>query len=119
MKKAERRRILISRILLAVFVPMLLLSALHIHTEETSADDSCIECMHHVRHSHLTSGNFCIGQCVLCQFQTLPFIIAALTTICITLMVRQEVRSTTHIFFPVSAINQQKLRAPPAVDVLL
>ena len=102
-----------SRILLAVFVPMLLLSTLHVHTEGAAADDGCSECMHHVRHSHFSTADFCSLQCVLCQFQTLPFIVAGLTVICIPLAA--QCHNTSSVCHGVIARSAEviSLRAPP------
>ena len=102
-----------SRILLAVFVPMLMLSVLHIHAEGFGDDTGCNECMHHVRHSHLSTADFCIGQCVLCQFQTLPFIVASLTTVTIFLTVHCLSVTSVHHSIPVRTAAVTSLRAPP------
>ena len=118
MNGISHRRKWMSRILLAVFVPMLMLSALHVHTVGTNIDDGCSECMHHVRHSHLSTADFCIGQCVLCQFQTLPFIAAILTAICIPMMVRHHLGHAIVHLCPVRLTGQISLRAPPSVDMI-
>ena len=113
MKRMERRRIWMSRILLAVFVPMLLFSVLHIHTEGAEMNDACSECIHHVRHSHLSSADFCIDQCVLCQFLTLPFIVAGLMILGITLVVRLKRWQGIRFHHPASTAGYISLRAPP------
>ena len=78
-------------------------------------NDSCSECIHHVRHSHLSSADFCIDQCVLCQFLTLPFIVAGLMILGITLVVRYKRWQGTHFHYPASAAGYISLRAPPCI----
>ncbi|MBO4819844.1 MAG: hypothetical protein J5548_00050 [Prevotella sp.] len=102
-----------SRILLAVFVPMLLFSVLHIHTEGSEVSDACSECIHHARHSHLSSADFCIDHCVLCQFLTLPFIAAGLMTLGSPLVVRCQGWQGISLHLPASVAGCIHLRAPP------
>lgn len=64
--------------LLGVFVPMLLMVSLHTHADSSVAEDTCVECLHHVHHQgHLSSAGAHIEQCVLCQLATVPFCAAA------------------------------------------
>lgn len=63
-------------ILLLVFVPMLLMSSLHHHNAVT--EHVCYECLHHIHHAgHLSGASSSIDNCVLCQFQGLPFVAAS------------------------------------------
>jgi hypothetical protein len=74
---STKRRHIASVVLLAVFLPMLLLSSLHVHPEAHLEDGDCKECVHHVPHAgHFTSGTSCSFDCVLCQFLSLPFLMA-------------------------------------------
>ena len=66
-----------SWLLLAVFVPMLLLSSLHIHGYEQAADDLCTECVNHHCGGHLGQQTLSLDNCLLCQFLTLPMAVAA------------------------------------------
>ena len=113
MKGIEWKRIWMSRILLAVFVPMLMLSVFHIHTEGLTDDIGCNECMHHVRHSHFSTADFCSLQCVQCQFQTLPFIVAGLTVICIPLAAQGHITSSVCHRVIARTAEVISLRAPP------
>jgi len=72
-----KKRQLSSWLLLAVFVPMLLLSSLHIHDYEQSAEDLCTECVHHQCGGHLGQQTLSMDNCLLCQFLTLPMALAA------------------------------------------
>lgn len=71
MKETTKRHIS-AIVLLAVFLPMLVLSSLHVHPETHLEDEHCEECMHHVPHAgHMGSQTTCSFDCVLCQFPTL------------------------------------------------
>lgn len=75
--KLTTKRHISAVVLLAVFLPMLLLSSFHVHSEAYLEEGSCEECVHHVPHTgHFTSGTVCGFDCVLCQFLMLPFLLA-------------------------------------------
>ena len=67
--------------LLAVFVPMLVLSSLHLHAYQPIADDDCTECVHHHCGGHLTQQTGSAHDCVLCQFLSLPLLVVALVAL--------------------------------------
>ena len=67
----QRNRNIAAWVLLSVFVPMMMLSAVHIHKPAADETASCVECAHHVNHpGHL-------DDCVLCQFLSLVYTPAA------------------------------------------
>ncbi|MBO6125903.1 MAG: hypothetical protein J6P55_08650 [Bacteroidaceae bacterium] len=70
----ERKRYIASWVLLAVFLPTLLLSSLHIHHESEANEISCNECVQHHCHGHLSQLSDSMHHCVLCQFLTLTFV---------------------------------------------
>ena len=77
--KMKMRRHISAIVLLAVFLPMLLLSSFHVHPEAHIEGDACKECVHHIPHAgHFGSLTVCSFDCVLCQFLTLPFLVAPL-----------------------------------------
>jgi hypothetical protein len=56
---------------------MLMMSSLHHHSAPGALQTVCLECLHHIHHSgHLTTEQAGIDNCVLCHFQSLPFIAA-------------------------------------------
>ena len=70
------KRYIASWVLLAVFLPTLLLSSLHIH--HVSEDEtSCTACVQHQCHGHLSQLSDSLHHCVLCQFLTLSFMATA------------------------------------------
>ena len=72
-----RTRRISAWLLLSVFLPMLLLSSLHVH-ENAPVSSGCSECVNHIpHHGHLSLDTIHLDDCVLCQFATLPFLVAA------------------------------------------
>ena len=83
-KMAKRQ--ISSWLLLAVFVPMLLLSSLHIHGYVQTADDECAECVHHHCGGHIGQQTLSLDDCLLCQFLTLPMAVAT-CIVAVTLLI--------------------------------
>jgi len=80
--KETTRRYYSSLVLLAVFLPILVLSSFHVHPEAHLDGNHCEECLHHIPHSgHFSSLSVCSFDCVLCQFLTLPFLVGALVVL--------------------------------------
>ena len=66
-----------ARLLLLVFVPMWLMSAVHVHPVSEIAP-YCDDCAHHVSHAgHITAATVHNFECLLCQFLSLAFVAAA------------------------------------------
>ncbi|MBR1499631.1 MAG: hypothetical protein IJ615_08420 [Bacteroidaceae bacterium] len=63
-------------LLLAVYLPMLLLSSLHTHEASQETEQACTECVHHQCQGHLVQLSDGMHQCVLCQILTLTYITA-------------------------------------------
>lgn len=71
------KRHIASWMLLAVFVPMLVLSSLHVHERHDATDKECAECVAHHCHGHIGQADTSFDACVLCQFLSLTFVAAA------------------------------------------
>ena len=70
--KTGLKRHISAWLLLAVFVPMLVLTALHTHAVASSVSDECVECVNHQPHSgHLTATTQTLTDCVLAYCQNL------------------------------------------------
>ena len=80
--KQELRRHIASWLLLAVFVPMLVLSSVHIHDEVETITTECADCVHHNCHGHIAAMTTWAHDCVLCQFLTLTMLTAAIMVCC-------------------------------------
>ena len=74
----ETRRHIASWMLLAVFVPMLLLSSVHVHETGETIETECADCVHHNCHGHLTAMATWAHDCVLCQFLTFSMLAAVM-----------------------------------------
>ena len=86
--KLDNRRHIASWLLLAVFVPMLILSSLHEHdTSVSAAETECVDCVHHSCHGHLTQMASWTHDCVLCQFLTLPMLVAVMLAVTVSALV--------------------------------
>ena len=71
------KRHIASWVLLAVYLPMLLVSSLHIHGEAEAHETACAECVQHQCHGHLSQLSDGMHQCVLCQILTLTYVATA------------------------------------------
>lgn len=113
----KTKRHIASWVLLAVFLPMLLLSSFHIHETGETVKTECTDCVHHNCHGHLTQVATWVHDCVLCQFLSLTFVAtAAVVLIIIDKVVssridaqRRNVRVAHH--------GIVGLRAPPAFSI--
>ncbi|MBQ8462809.1 MAG: hypothetical protein IJ544_01670 [Prevotella sp.] len=75
MNRLRLKRRLAARWLLAVFLPMLLLSSVHVHEQKTATHDYCEACAQHVFHfEKMATAHFSMHDCVLCQFHSVPFV---------------------------------------------
>ena len=113
MRKEVKRQVY-AWLLLSVFVPMIALSALHVH--EVGCDDTtvCSACINHQAHAgHLTAGIDNIHDCVLCQFLSLSFV-AATTVLTVMLSINRRSLVTERESLFASASNTlHGTRAPP------
>ena len=77
-----RKRHIASWLLLAVFLPMLVFSSLHVHEEHSAAiETACADCAQHSCHGHLTQTASWTHDCVLCQFLTLTMLTAVIVAV--------------------------------------
>ncbi|MGX8683456.1 MAG: hypothetical protein ACSW77_06545 [Bacteroidales bacterium] len=85
--KLTKKRHIASWLLLAVFVPMLLLSSVHIHEAGGVIQIECADCVHHSCQGHLTAMATWGDDCVLCQFLSLTMLAAIMLAVTIYLHV--------------------------------
>ncbi len=80
--------------MLAVFVPMLVFSSLHVHEGGTSsAGAECTDCVEHCCHGHLSQMASWTHDCVLCHFQTLTMLTAAVIAVAVYINVFSKCHS--------------------------
>ncbi|WP_036928435.1 hypothetical protein [Prevotella sp. MA2016] len=111
----KTKRHMASWLLLAVFVPMVLISSLHVHSNTTLFGDECNECIQHHCHGHIAQQTMSVHECVLCQFLTLPMLVAAFVAIVLfdKTCKTQIAHHQSIVYIGVCGITT--LRAPPAV----
>ena len=112
MNVTQKRKIA-ARLLLAVFLPMLLLSSLHVHPSGLSAD-SCTECVDHHCGGHLGQKAPSLHDCVLCQLLTLPMLSAAVAVVAVALRVDNELPRQGRALRATSPAGTIVTRGPPA-----
>ena len=114
MKKLELKRRLYARLLLVVLLPMLLLSALHIHEDAAGGNDTCVECVNHQPHNgHLTATTQTLTDCVLCQFFSFQYLEATVVTLAVAACLIILTRPTATVLCPSRPQNLHSSRAPP------
>ena len=75
------KRQIVAFVMLAVFLPVLLLSSIHVHESAESAEVTCVDCLHNHCGGHLTQTTVHMDDCVLCQFLTLTMLTAAVMVV--------------------------------------
>ena len=116
--KRENRRHIASWLLLAVFVPMLVFSSLHVHEEgAASAVTECADCVHHTCHGHLTQTASWTHDCVVCQFLTLTFVATAVFCLIIINKVVSVRNDALQRNVCVAHSGIVGLRAPPVFSI--
>ena len=71
---ALTKRHIASWLLLAVYVPMLLIASLHVHGADESGEPTCAECVQHHCNGHLSQVTTGMHPCLLCQLMTLTYV---------------------------------------------
>ena len=114
----RRIETLSSWLLLWVFVPMVVMSSIHIHEPEPSAEISCEQCVSHTQHTgHLAVQKAHLDDCVLCRFLGQDFTeMQPVLGLCLmaALMLMPLVVS---LFVPQSGENFIGRRGPPLCEM--
>ncbi len=79
--EVKLKRHIATWVLLAVYVPMLVFSSLHVHSAASAAEAECADCVLHHCGGHLQQHSSSSHPCVLCQFLTLQFLAVAIATV--------------------------------------
>ena len=116
--RLDSRRHIASWLLLAVFVPMLVFSSLHVHEDGVApALTECADCVHHSCHGHLMQMATWTHDCVLCQFLTLTFVATAAVTLFVFHKVVSSGIDAQRLNVCVAYSGIVGLRAPPAFSI--
>jgi hypothetical protein len=111
----DRKRYIASWVLLAVFLPMLVLSSVHIHESNSFIEEECNECVQHHCHGHLGELTTTMHACVLCQFLTLSFITTGFLAVVFYKKVYKTLFAQLQSDIHLEACGIPLLRAPPFV----
>ena len=110
------KRHLASWLLLAVFLPMLVFSSLHVHEGSASqTEKECSDCIHHNCHGHLTQTATWAHDCVLCQFLTLTMLTAAAAAVTVYIHVCRLCYSQPLCSYHAVCCGSTVTRGPPSV----
>lgn len=101
-------------LLLSVYLPMLLLSSLHIHDAGQEGEATCHECVQHQCHGHLSQFSGDLHQCVLCQILTLSFVATAVGMMLLSLPRRSMLYAAFSQAPCFRSCHSVRLRGPPA-----
>jgi len=109
----DMRRYVHSWVLLAVFVPMVVMSSLHIHDSDETGT-TCVECVKHHCHGHVGQLMSSVHDCVLCQFLSLSFVVPVVAAIAVynKVFIFSDAERQSSLLIGASGIPT--LRAPPA-----
>jgi hypothetical protein len=117
--KLDTKRHIASWLLLAVFVPMLVLSSLHVHGDSSSmAETECADCVHHSCHGHLTATASWAHDCVLCQFQLLKMLAAAVIAVTVFIHVCRKYHAQPLCGYHAACYGIIVTRGPPSAWII-
>ena len=111
--KTTRRQIS-AFFLLAVFLPMLLLSSLHIHESTENGEATFTECLHNHCGGHLTQITTHLHDCVLCQLLTLPVLTAVLLAVMVYVRVCKKFHAQPFCGYHSACCGAIVTRGPPS-----
>lgn len=110
----EKRRRILSLILLAVFLPAFYASILHTHQEAVELTPECTECVHHLPHAgHVRAYDGGLSDCLLCQFLGLPYVITLAAVILAAASRFDFLYTFLNRPFVPSVVRLGQSRAPP------
>ncbi len=113
----EKRRQVLSILLLAVFLPAFLVSSLHYHGEHRDSV-SCTACVQHLPHAgHIGSYDGGLQDCVLCHFLGLLYV--PMLSLALVLPLRKALSACVRYrrAFVSAALQTAQSRAPPVFSV--
>ncbi len=112
-----RKQRLFAWMILSVYVPMVLLASLHVHSiNDFSRAVDCDQCHTAVHHSgHITTSNHHIDECLSCRFLSTQIDVPRTVT---SLVVKQVTTQLEYYLAGdpvIRVVAQPSLRAPPSI----
>ena len=93
---------------------MLFVASIHVHSSQASSNVACVECANHMPHAgHLTSGQDCVDNCVLCQILHTPVLPALVVVLVVSVHLLHKFRRTNQQHLLLRADGVRLSRAPP------
>lgn len=117
MRNPVLKRQISAWLLLAVFLPMVALSSVHVHRHTDASVTQCSDCLAHSCPGHLVILDDALGQCVLCQFLSVPYVAAAVIAVIIYPYQHYKLSIVSSTAVLLRTCGVPSLRAPP-VSVL-
>lgn len=112
--KASVKRKYSAWLLLLVFVPMMVLTSLHVHDYEETAVNQCEQCAHHIRHAgHLNAISNHSFDCPFCQFASLPYVAPIAAAVAVAFIVINKVYINNVYRVCAGVCDLKSTRAPP------
>ena len=107
------KRLMASWVLLAVYVPILVVASLHVHPSETLAQNTCDECVHHNCGGHMGQQTAFVHACVLCQFLTLSYLTLSVVAVLASQQLVTIIRVSSVRLLSYEGSGHKSTRAPP------
>ncbi len=111
------RQRLFAWIMLSVYVPMVLLASLHVHSlQEYSKVVDCYECQTDVHHSgHIMASPHHHGECLSCRFLTTQVESPEMSVCCIIKQTVSKIEFPQAAELATAMVAHPSLRAPPCI----
>jgi len=104
-----------ARALLAVFVPVMLMSLTHIH-ESTFHEEMCVDCVNHLPHAgHITGHQISLDECLLCQFISVPYTTSGVVALLVVALTFFTLLVGNDCVLLATFQSSRSVRAPPMV----
>ncbi len=101
-------RHIVSIVLLAIYLPMIVLSSLHVHHDTIDAHDDCQQCVGHVEEAHHHDHD-----CLYCTFLSLNYLVQDNRQIVPIIPTAEYISTPTLVVVPQFRHGVSQLRAPP------
>jgi len=111
---AMKRRILFSKLLLAIIVPVLLAGPLHHYAHVHQLQNQCESCVNHIPHHEHFNGGSALGECPLCNFFGIQYVASPSAAAPAHTDTLASVAEETPVSAPRLVQYHLSLRAPPA-----
>ncbi len=100
-----------SILLLATYLPMAVLSSLHVHHETIDVHDDCLQCVGHIETAHHHDHD-----CLYCIFLGLNYFVHDEGQMAVLFPTMESLSTPTPAVVPLIHCGMNLLRAPPTVE---